>query len=345
MKKQNSIMRQGPSRFDFGFNFPWDDYDGTVCYTGVELQKKDDEAYDYLKTYSEVHNVYSANVAQPNPFTHKVMYIIDTLTKLGVKSSLDIFEYSSGYSNSLTSNKIFWGSGSYSSHKLVNIIAEPNPLVTGPAIVFIAHHDVCNVHSSNCQDNGASVCNLIRLAALVHKAQAQSKRVIILFSDSEEFGAKGAKQFANKCKRNKENSAIIEHETFGEIEAFINLELTGLGTVVWSDCSAKKIEIELHEKLEHTLGANILKLNTPPNDAIAFRHYGYPVLCIGTLPQDDIKDKHTWRLCHSLSDTIDKCDRANMETFTNFLFNLTKITTTEHGNNNGANQADESVRI
>ncbi|HWY33569.1 MAG TPA: hypothetical protein VNX68_02915, partial [Nitrosopumilaceae archaeon] len=77
-----------------------------------------------------------------------------------------------------------------------------------------------------------------------------------------------------------------------------------------------------------------------PNDAIAFRKYGYPVLCIGILPENDMKDKDTWKVCHSLRDNIEGCDRKNMEDFTTFLFNLTKLTT----NDNGANETEGAVR-
>jgi hypothetical protein len=285
------------------------------------------ESYDFLRDYSSVHNLYPASATQPNPFSNKAMFIIDTLTKMGVKYSVDIFTFEG--------NNVTWGYDN-SSHKLVNIIAEPNPNATGPAIVFCAHHDVMNIHSENCQDNGASVCN----AAMISKAQTESKRVIILFSDSEESGARGAKRFASKSTK-KRGEDIITHDTYGQIAGVINLELTGKGTVVWSDCEAKKPEIELHESLENILGRTIPKLSTPPSDAIAFRRYSYPVLCIGILPEDDMKDKNTWRLCHSLKDTIEGCDRKNMEDFTTFLFNLTKTTNAHNGIHNGA---DETTR-
>ena len=293
------------------------------------------QAYDLLRDYASVYNLYPASTSQPNPFTNKAMFIIDTLTKMGVKYTIDIFTYEG--------NNVLWGTNDNSSHKLINIIAEPNPQATGPAIVFCAHHDVANVHSENCQDNGASVCNLLRLASLIKNSNTESQRTIILFSDCEESGARGAKQFACKSKKNKENPSIIDHDIYGQISAVINLELTGAGTVVWSDCESKKPEIELHERLEHILGETIPKLHTPPSDAIAFRKFSYPVLCIGILPEEDMTNKETWRLCHSLKDNIEGCSRKNMEDFTEFLFNLTKTTTTEHGNNNGANEATGSM--
>lgn len=290
------------------------------------------ESYDFLWDYSSVYNLYPASTPQPNPFSNKVMFIIDTLTKMGVKYSLDIFTYEG--------NNVRWNNDN--SHKLVNIIAEPNPNATGPAIVFCAHHDVNNVHSPNTQDNGASVCNLLRLAALISKAQSESKRVIILFSDCEESGGRGSKRFASKSTKTK-GEDTIKHDVYGQIEAVINLELTGKGTAIWTDCEAKKPEIELHESLERTLGKTIPKFKTPPSDAIAFRHYGYPVLCVGILPEDDLKDKNTWRICHSMKDTITGCDRENMEDFTNFLFKLTKTTKPTNELHNGTNETNRTM--
>jgi hypothetical protein len=286
------------------------------------------ESFDILRDYSTVYNLYTANTPQPNPFSNKAMFIIDMLTKMGIKYTLDIFTYE-GYS-------VQWGVTS-NSHKLINIIAEPNPNATGPAVVFCAHHDVMNVHSQNCQDNGASVSNLLRLAAMINKAQKESKRTIILFSDSEESGARGAKRFASKSSK-KRGSDIIEHNIYGQIDSVINLELTGNGTIVWSDCEARSSEIKLHESLENVLGQTIPKLKTPPSDAIPFRSYGFPVLCIGILPEHDFKEKQTWRLCHSVKDTLEGCDRNSMEDFTKFLFNLTKTNETINGINNRANQ-------
>lgn len=294
------------------------------------------QAYDYLSDYSSIHNLHSASVAQPNPFSNKVMYIIEQLNKLGVKYKVDIFNYSG---ESLSNF------GIESSHKLVNIIAEPNPNVIGPATLFCAHHDVANVHSTNCQDNGASVCNLLRLTELISKSPDESKHTIILFSDCEEYGARGAKRFSKNSKPNKENPAIIDHDTYGQIEATINLELTGKGTVIWSDCTNDKHETALHKHLETVYGKQIAKLKTPPSDAISFRNADYPVLCIGILPKEDMKDRATWRLCHSLNDTLEKCNRKEMEDFTTFLHELTKTKYTNiHGDSIGANKAEGTVQ-
>ena len=288
------------------------------------------EAYDYLVDYSKVFNFYQARTAQPNPFSNKAMFIIDTLNSLGVKSTIDIFNYDG--------SKLVWGNDE-GNHKLVNIIAEPNPQATGPAILFCAHHDVVNLRSENCQDNGASICNLLRLASLIQNSKESHQRVIILFSDCEEFGARGARKFAKNSERIK-GSANIKHKIYGEISGVVNLELTGLGEVIWSDCKMDKEDSALHLKLEKTFENSIIKLTTPPSDVIVFREYDFPALCIGILPEKELENKNTWRLCHSMEDTLTKCNRKNMEDFTNFLFNLTKNQQkdTEHGTTGANNE-------
>ena len=310
----------------------WNLFDWTNEMMFLKNYERTIQAYDFLVDYSKIYNLYPARASQPNPFSNKAMYIIDTLNSLGVKYTIDIFNYDG--------SNLVWGSGlSEIEHKLVNIIAEPNPEATGPAIVFCAHHDVMNVHSENCQDNGASVCNLLRLANLVKQSKESHQRVIILFSDCEESGAKGAKRFARKSNIIKDSSNI-KHDIYGEISGVVNLELTGLGTEIWSDCDSNKNDIELHKKLEKVYEKPIVKLNTPPSDVIAFRNNYFPSVCIGILPIDELKTKKTWRLCHSLEDTLTKCNRKNMEDFTNFLFNLTKNQQqeTEHGTTGANNQ-------
>jgi len=279
-------------------------------------EKKEDNAFDFLEKYSKVFNHYTASTIQPNPFSNKVMFIIDMLNKAGVKYSLDIFEYNG-------SSVYNWENG-VNEHKLVNIIAEPNSEVVGPATLFVAHHDVANVRSQNCQDNGASVCHLLTMANIINKSKEEYKRTILLFTDSEEFGARGAKKFANDSKVDRDTK-VITHNKYGEISRVINLELTGVGKVIWSDCEFKKADCELHSELEEVFGGEIIKLKTPPSDVIAFRGCNFPAVCIGTLKEDDVEQKNTWRLCHSMGDTLDKCSREDMEDFTKFLLDITKV--------------------
>ena len=211
------------------------------------------------------------------------------------------------------------------SHKLLNIIAEPNPNSTStePAILFVAHHDVSNIHSENAQDNSASVCNLLKLASIIReksKSDHQNRRVLILFSDCEETGARGAKRMADELKTGK----------YGNVSEVINLELTGKGKIIWADCSpyGNKKEIELAEKLRTCCHDNRLeKFSCPPNDAPSFRSE-LPALCVGILPDNELVSHETWRLCHSLTDTIEKCSEKDMTEFVDVLVKFVELSET-----------------
>lgn len=279
--------------------------------------KKENEAYDFLESYCKVFNHYSANISQSNPFSPNAMFIIDTLNKAGVKSSIDIFKYHGSSINNWEHD--------INEHKLVNIIAEPNPHAEGPAILFVAHHDVANTRSENAQDNKASVSHLLTLANLIKNSKEDLKRVILLFSDCEEYMARGAYRFADNSKLDRSSgNAKILHNIYGEISGVVNLELSGVGKVIWSDCDTNSNDVKLHSLLEDTLGKEIIKIKTPPSDVVAFRRNNFSTLCIGTLKEDDVKERNTWRLCHSINDTVDKCSRGDMKDFTKFLFDLTK---------------------
>lgn len=308
-KKHPDMTKMLPMTYGYGSSVDWmDDWSDYEHVKFIPRTEKDFESFEFLRDYSKVFNFYTASSVQPNPYSNKAMFIIDILSKIGIKFRVDVFPY--GYATD--------------SHRLINIIAEPNPEVKGPALVFCAHHDVMNVRSENCQDNGASVCNLLRLVSLIHQSPQESQRTVVLFSDCEESGARGAKQFCDKAKYDKA-TRLITHPVFGEISAVVNLELTGLGKNIWSDCGNNQNDIELHKKLEKINKKSISKFNTPPSDVIAFRNKQFPALCIGTLPDSDLKDKTTWRLCHSMEDTFEKCSREDMQEFTTFLHNLTKI--------------------
>ena len=292
-------------------------------YSYKPKEAKDYSSYDFLQDLVKIHNQYPASASQPNPFSLRAVYIIDILNKLGVRTTSDIFNHSSGKSLSWG-----WNNDSFS-HKLLNIIAEPNQNTKSelPAILFVAHHDVSNIHSENAQDNSASVCNLLRLASIIQEksmVELNMRRVVILFSDCEETGTRGAKRMADEIKTGK----------YGNVSEVINLELTGKGKIVWADyCSgynnnnSPDKEKELAEKLKTCCPNNRLeKFSCPPNDAPSFRSSGLPALCIGILPENDIQTHSTWRLCHSLTDTIEKCDEKDMTEFVEVLVKFVEET-------------------
>src|ERR1035437_8634935 len=176
--------------------------------------------YELLDVMKDVRNIQSSYKPSYSPLTNRASFIINTLNELGVSYELDIFD-AAGYD-------LY----DYTNSKLLNIIVKFGSRSGKPAIVFSAHHDISNPHSENCQDNTASVCNLLHLCAKL-KGQAygesknllESRPVIIVFTDREEAGGVGARRMSQRLLRGD----------FGKFEYVINLELTGLGTSVWAD--------------------------------------------------------------------------------------------------------------
>ena len=274
--------------------------------------------YELLDVMKDVRNIQSSYKPSYSPLTNRASFIINTLNELGVSYELDIFD-AAGYD-------LY----DYTNSKLLNIIVKFGSRSGKPAIVFSAHHDISNPHSENCQDNTASVCNLLHLCAKL-KGQAygesknllESRPVIIVFTDREEAGGVGARRMSQRLLRGD----------FGKFEYVINLELTGLGTSVWADTE----NFGWHHrdpdvpasiiKVEEILGlGNFHKVQTPFSDSYIFRRCGIDSVCIGILPIEEVLEieknkgrQDTWSLCHSEQDTIEKCNEKDMMDFTNIL--------------------------
>jgi hypothetical protein len=322
-KDKEKLGDDGWPEFDFDSQYNrFSQYDYSSYESNYKPRTvKDYEAYELLRDYSKVFNMFPASTPYITPYSNHAIYIIDILSKLGVKFRVDVFPYNGGGYSS------YGDATDTTAHRLINIIAEPNPEVTGPAIVFTAHHDVANPRSENCQDNGASVCHLLRLAALISENPTASQRTLIVFTDCEESGAKGARRFAKdvKSKPFNDDSRNVEHKIFGEISGALVLELTGHGDVYWTDCNHHDRDKELHKRLEKAAKKSLPKLSTPPSDVISFRENKFPALCIGTLPSEDMKTKATWSQCHRMSDNIEGCDSKDMKAFTEFLIEVSKV--------------------
>lgn len=262
----------------------------------------------WLREMVLVRNYESSYEPKPYPVTNRVCFIINALNEIGVQYSLDIFNENG---NSI-------GSGEYDCAKLVNIMVKFESTSGKPAVAFCAHHDVANPRSENCQDNSASVCNLLHLATKIkEKGKDLTRPVIIVFSDREEFGGIGADKMSRR----------INAGDFGNVAYVINLELTGLGSDIWIDTknssSTEFNTSSLRQKLNEVLGENTYhKVSTPFSDAVIFRAHGIDCSCIGILPKEQLEPggtKETWHLCHSEEDTIDKTDEIDMALFVDKL--------------------------
>jgi hypothetical protein len=240
--------------------------------------------YDFLVEMCSFGADFNAFTPKLNPITNRVAYITYQLEKMGVKYDLDMF-------NATNPKAVHIGK-----EKLVNI----NVFFKGASedtIVFLAHHDVKNVKSENCQDNTASVCNLLHLCGIL-KNEVLDKNVLVVFTDAEEIAHPeqcGAKRLA----------ILINSGKFGKVENAINLELTANGNNLWA--SAKKSKNLMKEVCENYQAKQV---NTPYNDAFILEQNGISSVCIGTLTEREMKIAlgkgfcSTWALCHKEEDKI-----------------------------------------
>jgi acetylornithine deacetylase/succinyl-diaminopimelate desuccinylase-like protein len=243
---------------------------------------------------------HSSRTHKLNPITNRAMFIINTLNELGLAYKTDIFNRGSSYSFS------------FDESKLCNIIVEFASENPEPAILFDAHFDIVNNRSESAQDNTASVCNLLRLCKILSKEKVK-RRTIIVFTDAEEISFLGMKNIVKQIKEKK----------YGEIGISYVLELTGLGTQAWIDSKntvANKI-VKSVERIEEIFGKEkFIHVSTPQSNVIPMRSEGLDAVCIGILPADDLSTHpRLWNICHSSTDTYDKCSQKDMESFVEVL--------------------------
>jgi hypothetical protein len=256
-------------------------------------------SYNILKEFCEVRNKENSFKGFDDPYTNRVHFILDKVFDLGLlekfKLNVDVFE---------NFNKL----------KYANIELSRN-VNSDKSIMFIAHHDVNNVNSDNCQDNTASISNLLSLA-YHFIANEPNKNLYIVFTDCEEFGGKGAKRLAER----------ILDKHYGNVEYVVNLELTANGNNIWSDKYNFKNESKLADKIIAL--ADVLEVKTPFNDSVILRGRGIDSVCIGTLTDEDMEQVvtkgycKTWSLCHKYDDTFENANANDMNKFVKFLIKL-----------------------
>jgi len=185
---------------------------------------------------------------------------------------------------------------------------------TDESIIFTAHHDIVRPDSDNCQDNGASVANLLDLARKLKQEQPDlTKNVYIIFLDCEETGGRGASHNATKIKDGK----------YGEVVFIANSELTAIGESIWME-SVDTLESVVYMEKAREYDENIVEKRCPPSDAMYYRSSGIPqAVCFGILPTEEasLGFPGTWSVCHSPADVF-RADKDNMENYVNFLFSL-----------------------
>jgi len=252
------------------------------------------QGYDILRKFCNVRNETSA-LLQTNPNTPRATFIKETLDSIGIEYSVDIF----GGRSELSNIEVTFDKGAKSS------------------IMFIAHHDINNPYSENCQDNSASVANLLDLIGKV-KDKDFNRNVIVVFTDCEEFGGKGASRLAMRINNGK----------FGTVDYVVNLELTANGTEIWSDLENSNLVDRLESVVCKELIKTLYIVNTPFNDSVVLRGRGIDSVCIGSLTDIEMEKTYergycsTWSLCHKENDKFELANRENMNKFVELLIKL-----------------------
>lgn len=270
--------------------------------------------YDHLYIMcKQVRNDSGSHSGFFNPITPRLRYIMDALATQGIN-----FEF--------VPLKGSWGATDLSSvsadvEKLANVMVTfKGHNSDKPAVIFTAHHDIANPNSENCQDNTASVCNLLHLCSKLKTLQANNELeqdVIIGFTDCEEAGGRGMNKLINEIQNNK----------YGDIEAIFALELTANGTELWVEGVRENSLVS--QRVDRSVEGNVKRVRTPYNEAVNARRHRLPAVCIGTLTPQEMEEAtsrgycSTWALCHRLADTFE--NSANKEDMTNFVDAMVKM--------------------
>ena len=268
--------------------------------------------YDYLyEMCKNVRNESHSGNGYINPITPRLQYIMNTLASQGIPYEFVPLD---------SSNKDCEPDGT----KLANVIVKFDSWNEhADTNIFSAHHDIANPNSENCQDNTASVCNLIHLCTLLNKVPIEelNQNVVIAFTDCEEIGGRGMNKLIQEIKDNK----------YGTVTSMYALELTACGNEFW--ITGTNNESLMYTNLRDNIGDKTLEIvRTPYNESVNASRNGLPACCIGTLPLSEIniaKERGycgTWGLCHSLTDTFERsANKEDMNNFVNTLLNLIKI--------------------
>lgn len=251
--------------------------------------------YDHLYLMCKhVRNATNSGAGYLNPITPRLQYVMDALAYQGIQFNFVPLE---SWHQATETSEYVMADG----RKLANVMVQfygTNP--EKPTVIFTAHHDIANPHSENCQDNTASVCNLIHLCQVLKEYQANGllqQNVVVGFTDCEEIGGRGMNMLITQ----------INNGVYGEVESMFALELTANGKNVWVQ---GLVEGSAVSRKINSLGV-VNRVRTPYNEAMNASRAGLPAVCIGTLTDSQMLDASTkgycstWGLCHSMSDTFE----------------------------------------
>jgi hypothetical protein len=166
--------------------------------------------------------------------------------------------------------------------------------------MVMAHHDIVNPQSDNCNDNSASVINAIA-------AKILNPNLTVVITDCEEFGGKGSHRTCQKIKEGH----------FGQIDYVVNLELTAVGgTSFFTEMYPTS---PLFQKIQ-SLFPNTPTLMVPFHDGMIVRGHGIDSLVLNPLPRVNGKLKtELLSYCHSLKDSITLANYQDMDDFVRYV--------------------------
>lgn len=277
--------------------------------TSTEIITK--KGYGFLRELCAFSANFHAFRPQVNPITNRVQYLIHQLDTYKVPYTVDKFQPVEGTPDAVDDKVAF-----------VNVYVNIEGVDTTNTTVFLAHHDVANIASENCQDNTASVCNLLDLAIRLTK-EKPATNVVIAFVDAEEIVAPkicGSKRLAEKIKAG----------AFGQIRYIFNLELTAHGRNYWLNCRFMPNEpLNISAIRVQTINPAVSVVSCPYNDSYVLEMEGLPSICMGSLDDKNIAQVRvrnscaTWFVCHNMRDTFEaQAVESDMDAFVDFLQSL-----------------------
>ena len=170
--------------------------------------------------------------------------------------------------------------------------------------MFLAHHDVSNPNIDNCNDNSASIINLLALKLLKPDTS-------IVFTDCEEIGGYGAKRLSEQLKNG-------EH---GNIKWVLNLELTAVGG---TNFIIGKKRNSLYEYMVENFVFTPFDDTYCVSDSTILTRNGIQSCVVTTLPLKNGKsDFDIIKYCHGSQDTIELANYQDMQNFVEMV--LTKM--------------------
>lgn len=268
------------------------------------------KGYEFLRELCSFNADFTAfSAGRENPITNRVQYIMHQLENNGIAYTVDKFQVARGVPDATDESK----------RHFVNIVVEIKGTDETKTTVFLAHHDVNNPASENCQDNTASLANLLDLSIKLTN-EKPTNNVVIAFVDAEEIVAPaicGSQRLAQNIKKGK----------YGQVKYAVNLELTANGRNYWM--SYRRTPNILAEHIK-TVQPETMRVNTPYNDAFILEGEGVASVCVGSLDNENVAQIKqsgfgckTWSMCHRMEDTFEsQAVEADMDLFVDYLKTL-----------------------